>query len=360
MAFEPAPPSPALRSMSSDCQCQEVGSWTAATPGGTLRKFGIEIGLSLVVSPMVLGRQRDLERADIPRDPACHIYIVTQAPRMSILPQDVKIEDGVISVVARRQHEGNFTCLDFQMDYTYNAGSGQIKWTSNYPFEDFSIIDEKSGEVVVSGSVYALLMQLDLDPSWRTHEVLYVGQAFGKEGEKQAFDRLRKHDTLQRIYSEQRPDREIWLSLCAITDVATMSTMHPTDHGSVSEEEDKAHAVRVYQKVIQNEQFNGHEGVALAEAGLIRYFQPTYNKIFRDNFPDPEHVSLSECMDLEVNTLVVELHGMTIRASYESPTIKASHLHFAQYPLFAADGRASLLDFWSEGSRSVGEDTTLL
>ncbi|MEV8353947.1 hypothetical protein ACFVTT_09135 [Streptomyces niveus] len=236
------------------------------------------------------------------------------------------------------------------MSFEYSEGSGRLSWVSEYPYEDFSLADAESGDVLISGSAYVLMSHLDINPSWRSHEVLYVGQAFGSAGERQAFDRLRKHETLQRVYSEQRPDREIWLTLCAITDVATMSTLHPTDNGVVSQDEDRGHMLRVYRQVIENRQFNGHEGVALAEAGLIRYFQPKYNKIFRDNFPDPKHVSLSECMDLEVNTLILELHGMNVQAEYGSSSIEASHLHFPQYPLFEADGRASLLDFWSDFS----------
>lgn len=325
--------------------------------GWYMRKYGVEIGLSIVVSPMIMGRQRDLEKSDVPRDPPCHIYIVTQAPRVSILPDDVTIEDGVISGRARRQIESDYEYFDFQMSYQLSNGVEELSWISEYPYEDFSLAASDSGEVLVSGSASILVSQLDADASWRVQDVLYVGQAFGSSGERQAFDRLRKHDTLQRIYSEQRPDREIWLSLCAITDVATLSTMHPTDAGSVTDEEDKDHALRVYQRVIQNEHFNGHEGVALAEAGLIRYFQPKYNKIFRDNFPDPKHVSLSECLDLELNTIVIELHGINIQTSYKSPTVEAGELHFPQYPLFEAEGRTSLFDFWSEfnGHASKGD-----
>lgn len=313
-----------------------------------MRKYGIEFGLSLVVSPMIFGRQRDLEKIEVPRDPACHIYIVSQAPRVSVLPADVRIGEAGIALTVRRQVEDSFHHLDLALDYQRTVGSGMIEWKSEYPYEDFALTDQNTGEVLVSGSVYALLAQLDVGAEWRTQEVLYVGQAFGKQGERQAFDRLRKHDTLQRVYSEQRPDREVWLTLCAITDVAMISTMHPTDSGMVSEEEDKAHAIRVHQKVVQNEHFNGHEGVALAEAGLIRYFQPKYNKIFREKFPDPEHVSLTECLDLEVNTLIVELHGMQVKAVYGSPAIEANQLHFAQYPLFEADGRDSLMDLWKD------------
>ncbi|MFZ3596904.1 hypothetical protein [Streptomyces sp. BH104] len=261
------------------------------------------------------------------------------------------IENGSISGVARRQNEGGFTSINFTMGYELAGGSGPITWVSDYPHEDFSLVDEGSGEELISGSAYVLLTHLGVDPSWRTHEVLYVGQAFGKSGERQAFDRLRKHDTLQRIYSEQRPDREIWLSLCAITDVAVMSTMHPTDNGTVSAKENTDHVVRAHRRVVENRHFNGREGVAIAEAGLIRYFQPKYNKVFKNNFPDPDHVSLAECMDLEINTVILELHGMNVQTRYMSSGVEANYLHFPQYPLFEADGRDSLLDFMG----SLGE-----
>ncbi|GGV07418.1 hypothetical protein GCM10010495_19690 [Kitasatospora herbaricolor] len=313
-----------------------------------MRKYGTEVGLTIVVSPQLVGRQKDLETADVPRDPACHIYVVSQANRISILPESVTIANGICKATARRQVEGAFNPHEFSFACTVEGFSGEISWHAEYPYEDFSLADAATGETIITGNVHTLLVALGVKPEWTQQEILYIGQAFGKTGERQAFDRLSSHSTLQKIYSEQRPDRETWLTLCAITDVATLSSMHPTDPGVVSHEEDMNHLSRIFKKVINNKDFNGHEGVAIAEAGLIRHFQPKYNIIFKNNFPDPQHVSLSECLDLEVNMIILEFHGINVHTAYGSPTVNPSGLHFPQYPLFEADGRASLLDFMED------------
>ncbi|MGW5380696.1 hypothetical protein ACWESM_35155 [Nocardia sp. NPDC003999] len=307
-----------------------------------MRKYETEIGVSLVVVPQIVGRQRDLERMNIPREPSCHLYVVTETPRVLIPPSTVMAQGSLIAGEARRQVEDSFESCEFRFKY---IDGSQLQWNSEYPYEDYSIIDISSNSTILSANAHETIAHgSEVADEWCEHNVLYVGQAFGRAGERQAFDRLRSHSTLQRIYAERRPDKEVWLSLCAITDVAILYTSHPSDHGVVRGGEDLAHARKVHERV-NNPRFYGREGVALAEAGLIRYFQPKYNQIFKDNFPDPNHVSLAECLDLDLHTLVVEFQGIYTPYSYGTNAIGYTQNHFARYPLFAEDGRMELFDF---------------
>lgn len=245
-----------------------------------MRKYETEIGVSLVVVPQVVGRQWELERADVPRNPPCHLYVVTETSRVSIPPSSVNIAGNLITGVARRQVEDSYDTCEFKFEY---PGEGELRWESQYPYEDFRIVNSSDNSVILSTSAHeTVAIGSEVADEWCDHNILYIGQAFGREGERQAFDRLRSHSTLQRIYAEQRPDREVWLSLCAITDVAIIYTANPRDSGVITGAEDREHARKVHAS-INSPRFYGKEGVALAEAGLIKYFQPKYNVIFKDN-----------------------------------------------------------------------------
>jgi hypothetical protein len=99
-----------------------------------------------------------------------------------------------------------------------------------------------------------------------------------------------------------------------------------------AEAENEAHMVEVYRRY-HSENFWTREAVTAAEAGLIRYFQPPYNTIFKDNFPDPSHVHISELYELELHSVNVELQASAVETMFGSQVIAPSDLHFAYYQL---------------------------
>jgi hypothetical protein len=79
-----------------------------------------------------------------------------------------------------------------------------------------------------------------------------------------------------------------------------------------------------------------HEQICLAEAGLIRYFEPRYNEIYKDSFPASDQKILDHCYELDFlaretagppfrwrDQTVSEAHGPCAR--YRWPTIFAPH-----------------------------------
>jgi hypothetical protein len=115
----------------------------------------------------------------------------------------------------------------------HGFGNGRYSWLSEWPYEEYVILDEQ--ENLAHGGVVAMILNFLTDPpdALLLHEVLYVGQAFGSDGDRSAWDRLKSHSTLQRIYSETRPDKEIWLTLCEIAGLGALAierftTLPPT------------------------------------------------------------------------------------------------------------------------------------
>jgi hypothetical protein len=94
---------------------------------------------------------------------------------------------------------------------------------------------------------------------------------------------------------------------------------------------DEKHADRVFSRYNSGD-FWEREAVTGAEAGLIKYFKPKYNIIYKDNYPDPAHIHISSLYELEFHTLVVELQSFQIHTDFGSASVKPSVLHFAHYP----------------------------
>jgi hypothetical protein len=306
------------------------------------KRYDTEFVLSLAVIARYHGRQKDLRQAALPPEPKCNLYIVSSAPRVTADPASARLTtSGELFVTLREQVRDSFREHLVHVE-RFTPDTTGLTWHSEWPHDEFDILDSE-GQVFTGGMVSAFFRKIGALPeSLRKQEVLYVGQAFGKAGERDAFERLQSHSTLQRIYSEARPDREIWLTLCSIDDIALIMAMDkPGRPSTKTAVENQEHITRVYRR-FNSADFSDREGITGAEAALIRYFKPTYNIIYRDNFPDPAHVHISTLYELEIHTLVVELQSFQINLEFGSSSVEPEGLHFAHYRLGSL---ADIFDF---------------
>ncbi|WP_248966275.1 hypothetical protein [Sphaerisporangium perillae] len=312
------------------------------------RKYANEFGLILVCTPHKFGRQREIEMVSPDDLEGCHIYVVSQQPRLSIDSDSVVFTKSKFSATLRVQRADKFD--EYRISRPSSPEQAGFSYRSEWPYDFMQILDDR-GELFFTAPVALFIREYKvsgLPVSLYEQEVLYVGQAFGKDGERTAFDRLRSHSTLQRIYSELPPDKEIWLSLCRITDAALSGTMTPHLLAEIEDDEENATRTVDMLRWAEDRDFLSREGIALTEAALIRFFQPKYNKIFRDNFPDPQHVSTRECYDLEINTLAMEFHGYAVTTQYWSSVVHPKWTHFEVYSLFSENDRRNMFDLWAD------------
>ena len=298
------------------------------SPPGT-RKYSSEMTLLVSVADAYVLRAKDLPLVEQPRQPVCHLYVVSSRPRMSIDPASVELTDMVFSGVLRLQRGGDYD--EYPITVTHPFGAG-VEWESSWPHEEFAIVNS-IGESLSSGPV-ALLSEFR-PIGWPSQaelmDVLYVGQAFGKAGERTAWDRLESHGTVQKILADRPQDREVWLSLMTIFSTQVITEMLPrTGQELMSDIEDDEHLRLVTEKVA-TEGFADHEAVSLAEAGLIRYFQPKYNDRLKFNFPARKQVPLETARSLDLHGLIVELQSEGSGLRYRSATRVAEWLHFAGF-----------------------------
>jgi hypothetical protein len=306
------------------------------------RKYATEWGLAITVFVELLGRQRELMDLSVNNlNRPCNLYIISRQPKITIDPSTVKLEENA-SLTFRIQYQDSHA--EYPVTIPIGTDSRPLRWESRWPYEEFAIYDS-DGDVFLKGVTALLLNELlsQVPNSPLKQEVLYIGQAFGKHGERSAFDRLKGHETLQHIYAHNRPDSEIWIGLCSISDVHLMSEISPRTPTQTSDEDDDRHTLELIQRVERGE-FREKEAVALAEAGMIRYFQPEYNVNFKNNFPDRRHVSMQSCYGLDLNELVVELQAQDVYARYHTKSTLPGRVHFMRFPLHSVDNRPQMLE----------------
>jgi hypothetical protein len=305
------------------------------------RKYRIEHGLNMVADRMLLLQGSLLsgleDDAPFGPDHPLHIYFVLQRPRLALAPKSVTACERSFHGVLTRQVGDTFEEYPFQVANEYGVTSATME--SEYPHTEVTVHDGRGGP-----RRYAAVSQVAMAIPRLAHltdlEVLYVGQAYGAEGERTAISRLKNHSTLQNIYAEaltRSPDSEVWLLLVEFAPTVMFTIDGQTKDVLTSMEDDLAHTREVFRRPISEQQ-----SINFAEAALIRYFQPRFNELFKRTFPNPAHATYSECYDVDLNTLIVELDTEELGTRLWTNGAPVNHQHFARFNLHNSEMRRDM------------------
>jgi len=139
-------------------------------------------------------------------------------------------------------------------------------------------------------------------PNKLKYKVLYIGQAYGKRGEKSAIDRLSSHETLQKILiNSQRdyPEYEIKIMLLEMAYRLGFGIAHPKTPVQVTSTTDDQHIESVVTNLPIEQQV-----INITEAAIINYFKPFYNSTFIENFPSDKHKSYHQYYEILLLNLI--------------------------------------------------------
>jgi hypothetical protein len=237
------------------------------------------------------------------------------------------------------QKGNEFSYKEFKVEN--HLGTTKLSMICPYPHTEFSLKDE-NGAVVLKAKAAVLATMFNSFNDELDLEVFYIGQSYGIDGERKAPDRLMKHSTLQAIYHEaltRSPDKEIWLMLWSFTEIIFTSIDGISNEYRVTEEQDLLHTKEMFERGISEQQ-----KINFTEAALIRYFQPEYNSIFKDTFPTPAHSTYSECYDLDLHTVCVELQTKEVNCRLWSKHVQPKWTHYAVYSLHTYEERKGFLN----------------
>jgi hypothetical protein len=160
----------------------------------------------------------------------------------------------------------------------------------------------KGGERVFP-NMTAVQLKLHAEGVRLGFEVKYIGQAYGKDGSRNALDRLLKHETLQKISLSGVKDgyRLDVLLLEIQPDNRIITLFNPF---ALNQEDTSARIENGSAKLFDTSEI---ERITLYEASMIRYFQPKYNREFKDSFPSTNMKVLKDCYDKDFSAVVAEI-----------------------------------------------------
>lgn len=315
------------------------------------KRLPSEIAINMNLHKMMILQQTEIQYVNkmnyFDADSPCHLYFVGKRPRVTIDKDYFELHQEYIGLNFKIQNQDNIVELPFKLPNRF--GVENLSLHTKYPYNRFQILfNEKTLiDAIVSSflqTFYHSIHAID----FLDFEVLYIGQSYGVEGARTAPDRLVNHSTLQGIYAEaisNNPDSEIWLALASFSQINIMMFDGITKFTEDERLKDNERFSKVFEK-INYEGLNEQQKINFTEAALIRYFEPPYNKIYKDSFPNPAHTTYSECYDLNINSVCIEMntHEM-INCQFYSQTIKKAPRHMKDFLLHSREERKSMFEF---------------
>jgi hypothetical protein len=257
------------------------------------KKFDVEHALSIyATSFVVIPASHMYDEATISASAnvlrSCHIYLIGLVPRVTLVDA-TQIDQELITT-----YEVSGSRRELRWDL---AAGARLEATADYWF-----IQMSNGERTwIPESVAFRRLNDELDAVG--FEVLYIGQAFGKDGTRNALDRLLKHETLQKISLLGFPaTHSLQLLLLEIQPANRMITMF----NPFAEDTAQGNA-RISAAIDKLFNTDESERITLYEASLIRYFQPKYNREFKDSFPSTNMKVLADCYEKDFNAIIAEI-----------------------------------------------------
>jgi len=274
-------------------------------------KYRSEFSIGMYLGPYMFLQETELEsfaaeQKVFTKSSPCNIYSILKRSRLSLDPEYLEIKEDYIELRYFIHVEDEK--LERFVKMSPPPGLKEIFLKSTYPYNALTLYDNE-------GKSYYIKLSVIIDETQKLYpaiepeldyEVLYIGQAFGKDGKRTAIDRLSSHSTLQKIYSEamqRNPDSEIWIMLAHFQE-QTFGVMN--GRIKVSNENDQKEGERFMNFMNPISRFTDKQRINFTEAALIQSFLPKYNKEYKGTFPNPAHTSYKECYDLDVNGIVVE------------------------------------------------------
>lgn len=289
-----------------------------------MKKYSAEFGLHSYCSWKTIVPLEHLKEIDDER--RYHIYMILSTPRLTIKKDSIVLTDKGISMDILENNNGiekTIKIKDFSecpvdyrkavisCEYPYNYLS--VKFDEKYLNEVFDklsmqyYIPEENREnfINIMNSKRGVDYIRNTQTKEQEYEILYIGQAYGKNGERTALNRLNKHEKVQEILTDimsNRPDRVIYVLLLEMKSQIRSVFDGITKEFLCTDQESNKHLEKVIGTELEERQI-----INIIEAALINYFKPEYNINFVENFPKKTHTGYKQYFDLDYNCLTIEL-----------------------------------------------------
>lgn len=318
-------------------------------------KFGAETFLSMFLSQyqFVLGADlENYEKNDAlfnDKNP-CNIYFVLRRPKVTIDPNSFSTIGKSVSfdlIIHDKENKGVISIV-----IELAEAKSEIKLITEYPYNFFALADDiqpllftRPGLLIDSG-----IVENNTSTEMLDYEILYIGQAFGKNGQRTALSRLSSHETVQKIYTHaltNNPESDIWIMLTSFSQLSMLFS------GGVDEAsylaDNKIRDEKVIDCFLDNKGLviTEKQKINFTEAALIKMFEPKYNKEFKYRFPCEKHSSYTECYSLDIRALTIELETSKMKRKLYTEKTGRKVYHSEMFEFKNDADRISLLEMYA-------------
>lgn len=318
-------------------------------------KLGSEGFLSMYLDQyqLILGSDLENYAADesliFNKENPSHIYFILRRPKVTIDPNSFRNEQNSVKFdFLIHGKEGNDT---LNMVAEFPEAKTPLKLITKYPYNLFEIIDETDESHLFARPSSLIDHNIILDnvsPAVLDYEILYIGQAFGQNGEREAINRLSSHKTLQKISLHsltENPESDVWILLTKFSQVSVLFGLG--DDLVDKESYDKDKDLEFVDHFFSNNgfKFSDKQKINLTEAALIKYFEPKYNIEFKNNFPKANHKSYSEYYNLDIRAVNIELDTSELNRKLYTDKVPRTLRHSKMFELKDDKDRFTLFSF---------------
>nr|WP_180317496.1 hypothetical protein [Delftia acidovorans] len=250
----------------------------------------------------------------------CHIYIIGYTPILQTIDVEQKERKLLFSIIS--SSEKYVIELDLPGDFTLKT-EGETHYLTDNQGEKYGL---------QNGYIQRELSRLY---GAFNFEVKYIGQAYGKDGSRNALDRLVKHETLQKIALKGAPEgHEISLLLLSIESGSQLITTISPFAANIDKGGDRFQIG--LEKLYKTSEL---ERISIYEAALIRYFYPEFNKEFKESFPSTNLNILKDCYEKDFSAVVAEISIDELPCQLWSKTVGPKWSHIAAHHLHEREDR---------------------
>lgn len=282
------------------------------------KRFDVEHAIDMYATSYVVMPASGIYDADVvarlrPNIATCHIYLIGTLPALELV--DHRLENGELVI-----------------GLLVGGAPRELSW----PMPPGAVLEEtergwfaRHGDGYWSPDEAHMMRRLSEEQNVVNFDVLYVGQSYGRDGSRNALDRLLKHETLQKIAVKGvPPDRRLNVLMLEIEPgnrIITLMNPRAQDRTSGAE--------RIAAGLDKLFGTSEAERVTLYEASLIRYFQPPFNREFKDSFPSTDLKVQADCYDKDFAAVVAEICIDELPFRLGSDAVAPSTSHVARFDL---------------------------
>jgi len=277
-----------------------------------------------------------------------NIYLIARRQRIVLDPASLRIEGRGSKIVGAFivSHKDEKRTVPFEFPNPTNLPITSLE-ESEFPHIHLNFIAGGGFPITLRLHDVIRFSRVKLEGA-ENLKVEYIGQSFGEDGSSDALQRLigktgkQGHGSFQKVLadlSDKYPDNESHVLLYSYEQYKNYLFMGGrvpavNDYESGEDRLDR----------LMNTEYTRENRIDLIEAGLIRYFQPAYNDIYKKTFPRESHAMLQSLFEADVTGLAISLSTLEHSIGIYSDQVSPSAMHCAQFPIVNDAARASFLD----------------